>query len=276
MNSVKPRKTQWTWEEWQAGRQARRELSLRVGKPVCRRQESSADPRLRAAFGGERAPGLGGAKGEAGFTLGEVVAVLALLALLAAVLIPAAQTAVLLAQLDNCGEKARDVYVALSRVNTEREPSGKGPLPDGSFTNSTDLFRHLMEREPTSGLACKSLAGCGVPVCNDGKLKPENNMWTVIKEMRDEMEDVVPVMLTRNVDASSLSFGRAGPDRPLRLDPEWKTPLGDKGCVIIRKGGAIFRMRTKYLTNREVFRDASPNVGPVRYLTPSREVVAGE
>ena len=57
MNSAKPVMTQWTWEEWQAGRQARREASLRVGKPVCRRQESSSDRRLRAAFGGQRAPG---------------------------------------------------------------------------------------------------------------------------------------------------------------------------------------------------------------------------
>ena len=56
MNSAKPVKTHWTWEEWQAGRQARRELSSRVGKPVCRRNESSYDRRLRAAFNGERAP----------------------------------------------------------------------------------------------------------------------------------------------------------------------------------------------------------------------------
>ena len=56
MSSAKPLKTQWAWEEWQAVRQARRELSLRVGRPVCRRKESSSDTRLRAAFSGQRAP----------------------------------------------------------------------------------------------------------------------------------------------------------------------------------------------------------------------------
>lgn len=57
MNSAaKPLKTQWTWEEWQAMRQARRALSLRVGRSVCRRKESSSDPRLRAAFNGQRVP----------------------------------------------------------------------------------------------------------------------------------------------------------------------------------------------------------------------------
>lgn len=56
MSSAEPLKTQWTWEEWKAGRQARRERSLRIGQPVCRRAESSSDPKLRAAFDGERVP----------------------------------------------------------------------------------------------------------------------------------------------------------------------------------------------------------------------------
>lgn len=58
MDAVKPIKTLWTWGEWQAGRAAKREQSLRVGPPVSRRAESSSDRRLRAAFDGERAPRL--------------------------------------------------------------------------------------------------------------------------------------------------------------------------------------------------------------------------
>jgi len=107
IESTRQRKTPWTWEEWLAGRQARRELSLRVGKPVCLRQESSSDRRLRAAFGGERAPGLGVTKGEAGFTLGELVAVLALLALLAAAMFPLVQNALLNNELDGCRVRGR-------------------------------------------------------------------------------------------------------------------------------------------------------------------------
>lgn len=56
MSSAEPIKTHWTWEEWKAGRQVRRERSLRIGQPVCRRAESSSDPKLRAAFDGERVP----------------------------------------------------------------------------------------------------------------------------------------------------------------------------------------------------------------------------
>ena len=45
-----------TWEEWQSKRQALREQTSRVGPAVTRRKESSSDPRLRAAFNGNRAP----------------------------------------------------------------------------------------------------------------------------------------------------------------------------------------------------------------------------
>ncbi|MDD4018202.1 MAG: hypothetical protein PHV28_09675 [Kiritimatiellae bacterium] len=56
MSSAEAVRTKWTWEEWLAGRQALRELARRVGAPACRRQESSSDKRLRAAFDGGRAP----------------------------------------------------------------------------------------------------------------------------------------------------------------------------------------------------------------------------
>ena len=46
-----------TWEEWQAGRAAKREALRRLGLDApSRRSASTADRRLRAAFGGKRVP----------------------------------------------------------------------------------------------------------------------------------------------------------------------------------------------------------------------------
>ena len=59
MKPAKPLKTDWTWDEWQASRAARRAASARVGPPVTRRRESSSDRRLRAAFNGRRGPAFG-------------------------------------------------------------------------------------------------------------------------------------------------------------------------------------------------------------------------
>lgn len=216
--------------------------------------------------------------GRAGFTRGELVAVLALLAILAAAVFPLVQNAMLNTQLDECRRDGRDVYVALTAANDERKPLGKELLPGGAFTNSTELFRYLIEQERVWGLSYQSLAGCGVPVCTNGKLQPENNMWTVAKEWRDDRDDAVPILLTRNLDARTFAWRRPerGPDQPIRLDPEWHTPLGKRGGLLIRKGGSVFGARAKYLTNRAVFGGCRSDPGAVRYLTPSREVVAGE
>lgn len=52
---IKPQK-QYTWEQWQAGREKRRRLGEMVAPAVIRRTESSSDRRLREAFDGERGP----------------------------------------------------------------------------------------------------------------------------------------------------------------------------------------------------------------------------
>ena len=45
-----------TIEDWRKGRAARRRVGLLVAPATIRRTEASSDSRLRAAFGGERAP----------------------------------------------------------------------------------------------------------------------------------------------------------------------------------------------------------------------------
>ena len=59
MNSETTIKTDWTWEEWQRSRAARRAVAERIGPSVIRRRESSADRKLRKAFQGERGPDFG-------------------------------------------------------------------------------------------------------------------------------------------------------------------------------------------------------------------------
>ena len=42
------------WEDWLAGRRWRREIGNLVAPEIIRRPESSADPRLRELYAGER------------------------------------------------------------------------------------------------------------------------------------------------------------------------------------------------------------------------------
>lgn len=56
MNSTDKIKLDWTWEEWQRSRKARRAITDRIAPSPVRRKLSSSDKRLRAAFGGRRGP----------------------------------------------------------------------------------------------------------------------------------------------------------------------------------------------------------------------------
>ncbi len=56
MNSAQPLKTDWTWDEWQQSRAARRAAADKIGPVIVRRKESSSDRKLRTAFKDERGP----------------------------------------------------------------------------------------------------------------------------------------------------------------------------------------------------------------------------
>lgn len=166
-----------------------------------------------------------------------------------------------------------------------------------AFTNSTDYFAWLIggqggalfKDEPrATSLGFSKLAGAGVLACPTNRsLTAENNLWTVAANVCSDMSELIPILITRNIGASSLAARMAEQDKAkvLRFDPSWETPFGNKAFVLIRKGGAIFKARPKYMSygvvyQRQTFDTARTPDGraapPLRYLTPTREVTAGE
>ena len=64
-----------------------------------------------------------------------------------------------------------------------------------------------------------------------------------------------------------------------------ENPFGSKGYVLIRKGGAIFNARPKYMSWGVVYQNHAFDTSrtpdgraapPLKDLTPTREVVPGE
>ena len=248
-----------------------------------------------------------------GFNVIELAAVTAVVMLFVLALIPAVGNKLTACEMTPVGVRGREIYVAITGANTEREPLGLPPVwpsehpPDTnmnprdigclSFTNSTDYFNYLHDgeylatggRSPYAGGGYFSMfAGGGVPACTQGKLTAENNMWTIAMNVTDDMSDMVPLLITRNIDASSLAAKVTDKDwdKSLRFDPEWETPFGNRAFALIRKGGAVFRAREKYVSYKAVYRgqtfDASVDAQghavakPLKYLTPTRTVVPGE
>jgi len=253
------------------------------------------------------------ARSKAGFSLLELAVVTVLVTLVVLVLLPAFAIAIGGADMTAVGTRGRDIYVAIVGANTERESVGLSPLWPADagfypattnglaqerwdFANSTDYFMCLCDASHlgqtnwspyVAGFDYSKLSGAGVPVCRQAALTAEFNMWTIAKNVRNEMDDVVPVLITRNIDASSLASKVTERDceKRLRFDPKWETPFGDKAYILIRKGGAIFKARAKYMSYRIVYLNAmfdaavdaqsSPFAHPLKYLTPTGEVAPG-
>jgi len=243
------------------------------------------------------------------FNLGSLAVIVVLLGLLTAVLFPTMSGSMVSSNSAAVGARGKDIYVAIIGANTEREPLGlpsvwpKSNPPTNkiddisqmNFTNSTDYFYALYDGEHVGtaehdpyvrGFDYSKLAGAGVPAHYLGKcrLKPENNMWTIAKNVRDTMEDLVPVLVTRNLAAESLVADLPTmSNRRLCFDEEWKTPFGNKMFVIVRKGGGVFNCKSKYarvnvLYGNQTFLTTIPGSQDpgLCYLTPSKEVIPSE
>ncbi|MCL1921084.1 MAG: hypothetical protein FWG50_08420 [Kiritimatiellaeota bacterium] len=186
------------------------------------------------------------------FTLGVAIGVLALFFV---VLVPACNDAVARAVNDATGARGKDIYVAIVGANTEREQVGlpnvwpKTMLAEDNlkhpqshpkdiawfaFQNSTDYFYELFDganigttnHSPYIAFEAADYSKLaypdrGVPVKKGtGKLRPENNMWCIAGNIRNEMADIIPVLVTRNVDCSSLLQDFGAPVKaPARYPP---------------------------------------------------------
>lgn len=243
--------------------------------------------------------------GKQGFSLIGLAAVTVAVTLLALAFVPLLENAIFASNLSAIGSRGRDIYVAITGANTEREPLGlppvwpadkgfyenavAGDISSVSFANSTEYFRCLYDEAHVgtarwkpwvAGFDYSKVSGCGVPMCTDGRLTPDHNIWTIAKNVADDLPDIVPVLITRNVDASSLAATVSEEEaaKELRFDWPLQPPCGNKGLVAIRKGGSIFKASKKYLSYRVIYceqtfassRDEKGGAAhaPLGYLTP--------
>jgi prepilin-type N-terminal cleavage/methylation domain-containing protein len=241
-----------------------------------------------------------------GFTLVELLVVIGILGILSAALFPAITGALLRANMASVGTRGRDIYVAIVGANTEREPLGlgnvwpktvqesgvdttSGDIGIKTFQNSSDYFYELYDganvgtstHDPyVRGFDYSKLAGAGVPAkAGMGKLQAANNMWTIGGNVRETMEEVIPVLVTRNLDCTSLRKDLPTMENTkLQYSKTYREPFADKGIVVVRKGGGIFNISGKYCNVSVMYANqtfmttiAGSTAAPLTYLGPEGE-----
>ncbi len=225
--------------------------------------------------------------------------------LLVAIIYPAIPLAGYHAPWSAIAARGRDIYIAITGANSDRKPLGLPPLwpktylaytnhlddvSAQSFKTSSDYFYELYDgsnagtdqHDPyVRGFDYSKLAGAGVAAkYGEGKLTPANNMWLIAANLTDSDDDRIPVLITRNVDASvierAINYGIKTNDFRTKIPlgkGDYKTPFGNKGFVCVRKGGGTFSNQSRYATlgilfNGQELPPRDPSKPPIVYLMP--------
>lgn len=202
-------------------------------------------------------------------------------------LFPAISSSMTSANAAAASMRGRNLLVGITQACIEREAAGLPGVwphtagsPDLSddkkdiagipFATSTDYFKTLFDLAAKGGGDWSPyVTGIDISVL---KLSKNSDFcdWIVAANIKDEFADVIPVLISANVDPSVLKTSFNGfDDTPIPFGSKvgrTKLPWCDKFVIVVRKGGATQVIKAKYFTYSNLYNRQSFSAPGLKYL----------
>jgi prepilin-type N-terminal cleavage/methylation domain-containing protein len=191
-----------------------------------------------------------------GFTLVELLGVMAIVLILVGLLIPGIQHALGKARLARMINNGRNCYLALASMAADDRPSY---ATSAGFETSTEFWRWLITNryyEATFSVC----TGPGMPSyagVDPATFTADHNAWCFVADLNDGTPTTTPLMFTRNLNISSLS------ESNYVAALTTNSPFGLSGVVVIRLNG-----RCEFLKPAELAEQFNPHGGSNPILRP--------
>lgn len=195
---------------------------------------------------------------KTGFTLIEMLVVIAIIALLASILIPAVTGALKKAERLKVMTNGKGIYTNIFATITDISASGINYYPEEGSTKypatSTGYFKWLMRDFDDNSGAGKIISedlsvfvASGVTRADSlSDMDGEDNPWSVVTGITAESEASLPFIVSRNLNESRLvDWGTNTELRPQNVGVgtsnttagAYKDPYGEDAIIVIRAGG---------------------------------------